>query len=137
MVPTQPAFSANQPLSRTRPVTGPPETRRPAISPLSSSRVITTSLTRWPSPGTAKTGKCLSSQAMLLIRMSSMPKITVGRMIAYDNPDLKSSFSRIPFPRKYGRADSAAALTMLRCTNRRTPASAALMGVHMLATPLS
>ena len=60
---------------------------------------------------------------MLLRRMSSFPKITVGRTIAWLSPDPWIIRSIAALPRKYANGESSEGLVMLTCTSRRTPAS--------------
>src|SRR6266508_956115 len=60
---------------------------------------------------------------MLLMRMSSRPKITVGRTIAYPRPESRIICSTLALPRKYANGESSAGLVMLTWTIRGTPAS--------------
>src|SRR5918995_655645 len=75
---------------------------------------------------------------MLLIRMSSFPKITVGRTIEYPRPESRIISSTLALPRKYSKGESFDGFVMLTCTIRRTPASlAARMRVSLFATARS
>src|SRR5215211_7376111 len=75
---------------------------------------------------------------MLLIRMSSRPKITVGRTIEYPRPESRIISSTLALPRKYSNGESFDGLVMLTCTIRRTPASlAARTRVSLFATARS
>lgn len=64
---------------------------------------------------------------MLLIRMSLVPKMPVGRRIAWDKRDARISRSAIALPRKYARGDSSDGFVMLRWTILPRPASSAAL----------
>ena len=75
---------------------------------------------------------------MLLIRMSSRPKTTVGRTMAWLRPDSRSARSSTALPRKYGSGESSEGFVMLTCTTRSTPASAAAANrIRVCATAAS
>jgi hypothetical protein len=85
-----------------------------------------TGCTRYePSPGTRKNGNRRRIHAMLLTRMSSGPKTSVGRTIACERPESRSAFSVAALPRKYANGELASAFATLMWTTRRIPASRA------------
>ncbi len=75
---------------------------------------------------------------MLLMRMSSGPKITVGLIMACDNPESVTALSTSPLPLKYGSGEPESAFVMLTCTILCTPASwDAFISVSVFSTALS
>ena len=75
---------------------------------------------------------------MLFTRMSRGPKISVGRTIAYERPDERTSSSTRALPRKYASGESSEGFVTLSWTMRRTPAAlAARRSTRVFATARS